>query len=887
MPDVPASEQIGSVLGGKYRLTGLLGEGGMGRVFSAEHILLGRQVAVKVLHPKLEGDAEFTARFLREARAASSVEHPGIIDVLDADRDETGTLFMVMELLQGESLAGFLKRKGRLEPGDAIEITRQMLGALHCAHEHGIIHRDLKPDNIFLVEEGSRGSWVRILDFGISKVVRGGDDELKLTHTGVVLGTPHYMSPEQARGSQELDHRVDIWALGVILYQMLAGRRPYTGSSYNEVILAIAVDPLPPLAGLAPHLTETLVRCVEGALAKNPNERYGSVAEMAQALEEASGDLSSSSTAPDSSSESMWQPPLGEPLQTERTEALTGSVELPTDRKLGEPDSDSLPLALHAAETPPLPATPRTEQPTGPVRREVGGFWRRSAALIIDLIVFALVVGTPVNALLPESDVLAVKASIDSHKNVTDEGTTDDAVASGLAVSQASPRTRSIPQPGREWEAAAGEWEAAADQQDLPASASDAVILLEALPTREGRGQLFLRVGEEKLVFFGEGRLRPLPQGGGFYVQFAQQQSDGSVGGRGLRVDQDFVAVRSHSEDGKFLLFGVREGHASMVFGKKTYDVWVVTGPQQQLAERQRDVEKRLVELPGVQVARRGDQLVLEGVVSRRMELEQVNEIVRGMPLGSGSLVSFDFEQRQRELEALLVDIPGVRVVRTEDQLELEGVVHRYEDLVRISELAKGLPKGAADRISFEEAGAPPGKDNEGDERVDASIEVNLSNLQLDGDGVLFLGDAGDEIRIAASGILFRESGGDELRIDETGVRIREADGSSIDIDALNIAVVPTMATTLKISIWILLCTVFLTLFAATPGKMVLGLKVVEVARESHSNGLSMLIALTRSAMFVVSVFVLGLGCFWSVFDGQRRTWHDRIARTLVIRSQD
>ena len=284
MAHIPPSEQIGKVLGGKYRLISLLGQGGMGRVFAAEHILLGRQVAVKLLHPALEGDAELAERFLREARSASSIEHPGIIDVLDADRDESGALYMVMELLQGESLSDFLKRKQVVDPPEAVELARQVLDALYCAHEQGIIHRDLKPDNIFLVAEGGRGSRVRILDFGISKAMSGGEEDLKLTRTGVVLGTPHYMAPEQARGSQELDHRIDIWAIGVILYQMLAGHRPYPGSSYNEVMLKIAVDPVPSLAAAAPDLPPSLVRCVEGALEKDPSQRYGSVAEMVQAI---------------------------------------------------------------------------------------------------------------------------------------------------------------------------------------------------------------------------------------------------------------------------------------------------------------------------------------------------------------------------------------------------------------------------------------------------------------------------------------------------------------------------------------------------------------------------------------------------------------------------
>ncbi|MDP6947246.1 MAG: serine/threonine-protein kinase, partial [Myxococcota bacterium] len=147
MSETPASEQIGTVLGGKYRLTRLLGEGGMGRVFAAEHTVLGRDVAVKVLHPQYQTSPETAERFLREARAASAIDHPGVIQVLDADRDETGALYMVMELLEGESLGDLLERRGRLEPEEAVAITVELLAALHCAHEHHTIHRDLKPDN--------------------------------------------------------------------------------------------------------------------------------------------------------------------------------------------------------------------------------------------------------------------------------------------------------------------------------------------------------------------------------------------------------------------------------------------------------------------------------------------------------------------------------------------------------------------------------------------------------------------------------------------------------------------------------------------------------------------------------------------------------------------
>ncbi len=535
----PTGAEIGTVLGGRYRLTGLLGEGGMGRVFSAEHTVLGRKVAVKVLHPQFEINPEFAERFLREARAASAIEHPGIIDVLDADHDESGTLYMVMELLEGESLSALLARRGRLDPAESLELTRQILDALRCAHEQNVVHRDLKPDNIFLVAESAHGPRARLLDFGISRVIEPEGSDLRLTRTGTVMGTPYYMAPEQARGLKDADHRADIWAVGVILYQMLSGARPYDGDSYNAIMVAIAVETVPPLREVVVGISEAVVRFVDGALAKDPAERYETVAAMEQALARLAVD-----------------PGPGTMDDTLAAPALVVSDDAVT---VPEPYA-----ATMAAEVPTEPAM--AAQPA------VGGFWRRAAALVIDLIVFSLVIGAPVGALLPDSDLAEVKVTA--------------AAADGKAKTKAK------------------------------------------------------------------------------------------------------------------------------------------------------------------------------------------------------------------------------------------------------------IPK------------------------------VTASNLQASDEGLSIVGDDGDSVHI-----------------DDTGIHIVTADGEEVHVDDGNINIAPTLATKLKSSLWILYCTIFLALFGATPGKMVLGLRVVQKGQTGPR--VPVLAALLRSAFFIISAFAAGLGCLWCLFDSQRRTWHDRIARTRVIHVQD
>ena len=274
---------IGRIVADRYKVTGLLGEGGMGAVYVAEHLLIGRTVAIKRLHPELAADAKAVARFQREARAAASTGHENIVDILDMGFGEDGAPFLVMEFLKGHSLAATLRRDGNLPPARACFIVGQVLAGLSAVHGREIVHRDLKPDNVFLVKRAGRVDHVKVLDFGISKMHRE-TEALALTRTGVTLGTPFYMSPEHARGVKGLDHRVDLYATGVILYECLSGRVPYLDANYHALLQAILRGEPPQIATLVPELDPALAAIVHRAIARDPRDRFATAREMLLAL---------------------------------------------------------------------------------------------------------------------------------------------------------------------------------------------------------------------------------------------------------------------------------------------------------------------------------------------------------------------------------------------------------------------------------------------------------------------------------------------------------------------------------------------------------------------------------------------------------------------------
>ena len=280
----PGSPESGRVLGRRYRLLELMSIGGFGAVFAAEDMRLKKRVAVKVLSPHLAASADHLARFQQEAIAASQLRHEGIVLVTDFDRDVDGTHFIAMELLDGYDLARLIETHGPLPPITALEIAAQVASALDCAHRCGILHRDLKPANVFLTTHGARGDVVKILDFGISKVMHRRLGPGNLTQTGQVVGTPYYMAPEQAQGRPDIDGRCDVYSLGVLLYEMLTGVPPFVGDHYVVVALQhLTLAPQPPSRS-RPDLTPDLDELVLRALAKEPRDRYESMAHFHAAI---------------------------------------------------------------------------------------------------------------------------------------------------------------------------------------------------------------------------------------------------------------------------------------------------------------------------------------------------------------------------------------------------------------------------------------------------------------------------------------------------------------------------------------------------------------------------------------------------------------------------
>ncbi|HTJ42882.1 MAG TPA: serine/threonine-protein kinase [Kofleriaceae bacterium] len=274
---------IGTTLLGRYSVTRKIGQGGMGAVYEATHTLIGKRVAVKVLLDKYARKEQVVARLEQEARLASSIGHEHIIDITDFGTTDDGRTFVVMEFLEGVSLAECLHREGPLPETRILQISAQVGSALSAAHKKGVVHRDVKPENVFLLRRGDK-DYVKVVDFGISKSLRqsdlGEEDSPRLTQTGMVLGTPLYMSPEQARGDEELDQRIDVYALGVIMYELATGRVPYTGTNYLSIISQVLNDePVTPRE-LRPELSAEFEAVVLRAMDKDRDRRYQSTDDL-------------------------------------------------------------------------------------------------------------------------------------------------------------------------------------------------------------------------------------------------------------------------------------------------------------------------------------------------------------------------------------------------------------------------------------------------------------------------------------------------------------------------------------------------------------------------------------------------------------------------------
>jgi serine/threonine protein kinase len=283
-----ADPLVGATVSGRYKIVRRIGEGGMGVVYEAEHVALGKHVALKVLREDFTRKSDLVERFKQEARSASIIGHENIIDVSDFGETDAGGIFFAMELLRGEDLADVLQRETRLPLDRAARIITQMCRALHAAHQKGIIHRDMKPENVFLLQKDDRRDFVKVLDFGIAKMTTLDAEGRRLTQTGVIFGTPEYMAPEQARG-QTLDLRVDVYATGIMLYEMLVGQVPFTGETFMAILTQHLFSEPKPIATLAPDLKipPAVESVVLKAMSKDRDERYSTMLEMHDDLQRA------------------------------------------------------------------------------------------------------------------------------------------------------------------------------------------------------------------------------------------------------------------------------------------------------------------------------------------------------------------------------------------------------------------------------------------------------------------------------------------------------------------------------------------------------------------------------------------------------------------------
>ena len=275
VPAEPQDSLIGTVMDGRYRIEQRIGEGGMGLVYRATHVVLKKPFALKVIRGDRATDDNVVQRFVREARAASGIGHPNIVNINDFGTTEDGSLYLAMEYLDGVTLAQAMQA-GPIPYARALEIFIQIAGALEAAHAQGIVHRDLKPENIMLMRAGKQHEFVKVLDFGIAKVKNAA---AKITHTGLVFGTPHYMSPEQAAG-QPVDHRSDIYSLGVIMYQVLAGALPFAAESLMALMTKHMFEPAPSLRESGHAVPSALDAIVGRCLQKKPELRHASMREL-------------------------------------------------------------------------------------------------------------------------------------------------------------------------------------------------------------------------------------------------------------------------------------------------------------------------------------------------------------------------------------------------------------------------------------------------------------------------------------------------------------------------------------------------------------------------------------------------------------------------------
>jgi serine/threonine-protein kinase len=404
--------QIGATIAGKYRIDRSLGAGGMGYVFAGMHVALGQKVAIKVLKPTVQ-TAEYVTRFEREARAAARLRSEHIVRVLDVGHLDGGLPYMVMEYLRGQDLAQMLRERGPIPVGEALDYMLQACEALAEAHRAGIIHRDLKPANLFVTQATDGSPLVKVLDFGISKFMQGPSDAKpqELTESQTVIGSPHYMSPEQLKSARDVDGRTDIWALGSVLYKLLTGALPFEAESQAELCVEILISEPQPMRKLRPELSEAVEAIVLKCLEKKPADRWQSMGELAAALVPHAPPRSQSAAERISRMVSM-------------PEIMPSDRPPPSDPEIGIPiDAGTVMTASTSVKEPtflPLPVAPR------PKKWMIGG--GLAGLLVIGVLAVALAGSAPKEA------------------TVTPSATTSAAAAPPPAASSALPAEPAAPQ---------------------------------------------------------------------------------------------------------------------------------------------------------------------------------------------------------------------------------------------------------------------------------------------------------------------------------------------------------------------------------------------------------------------------------------------------------
>ena len=357
----------GTVIAGKYRVEKLLAKGGMGAVWVARHTRLNLVVAIKFIETGDAASDEARVRFDREAKVLARIKSPHVVHVSDYGVED-GTPYLAMELLKGEDLDEKLKREGRLSPAATSIILSQICKGLRAAHDAGLVHRDLKPGNIFLARDDDGVEIAKILDFGIAKAVLPGVTK-DATETGTIIGSPRYMSPEQVRNSKRVDHRSDLWSLGVILFRCVTGRVPFTAGEIAVLILQICAEPIPAPSSIDPALGPAMDHFFARALARNPDERFQSAREIADAFAAAA--------------EGIWAPSTPPQQQQARAGASTQSVsisEMPTLVRRSPPSNGPASVTGNTSDGVLLHTT------TGARPRSGGGVWIGLIALVSVLV---------------------------------------------------------------------------------------------------------------------------------------------------------------------------------------------------------------------------------------------------------------------------------------------------------------------------------------------------------------------------------------------------------------------------------------------------------------------------------------------------------------------